>query len=85
MGAKYFPETFPSIYHNEFGSNGLFVSNHGLETDYKGFTPKALSLGLKRPAHETNSSSPSSAEVMKGRVIPSLSHMPSWHCAQLIN
>jgi hypothetical protein len=41
----------------------------------------ALSLGVKRPGHEAESSPPSSAEVRNGGAIPPFHHMSSWHNA----
>jgi hypothetical protein len=41
----------------------------------------ALSLGVKRPGHEADSSPPSSAEVKNGGTILPLPHTSSWHGA----
>jgi hypothetical protein len=43
--------------------------------------PEALFLGLKRPGHESDNSSPSSTEVKNGEAISPLPHMSSWHSA----
>jgi hypothetical protein len=41
----------------------------------------ALSPGVKRQGSEADSSSPSSAEIKKGRDIPPLPNTSSWHIA----
>jgi hypothetical protein len=47
------------------------------------FLPGDVSLGEKQQRRQTDHSTPSSAEVNNSGVIPPLSHIPSWHSAEV--